>query len=303
MVGIIDAHSHYMPPEVAQNTAFFKQGWSDLDRQLGVMDEHDIERSVLLYPTSDAHLNMQGWKELAETYNSAMAKVVREYSGRFIGAGIVPFGDAEARDQELSMFVENGFSVVSLASSYDGIYLDDIYFEPVFQFATEHQLPVHVHAQIMNPIGYERVEDPLLSPVLEYVMDVTMCIGKMMMSGTLQKFPNVNFIFPHYGGVLPFVKERFDSTYSMLRRREYVKDLGHLPGKYFENLYYDMSGSKSVASLQCALEVTDPGHILFGSDFPANPNPGLALEAGRSVGFSKADVDKIFRNNMLNLIQ
>ena len=40
MSGIIDAHSHYMPPEVAKNTAFFKVNWSDLDRQLAVMDEH-----------------------------------------------------------------------------------------------------------------------------------------------------------------------------------------------------------------------------------------------------------------------
>ena len=70
-------------------------------------------------------------------------------------------------------------------------------------------LPIHVHPQIMNPIGEERVCDPLLTPVIEYVFDVTMCIGKLMMSGTFLKFPDVKFIFAHYGGVLPLVKERF----------------------------------------------------------------------------------------------
>jgi predicted TIM-barrel fold metal-dependent hydrolase len=116
------------------------------------------------------------------------------------------------------------------------------------------------------------VSDPLLSPVLEYVFDVSMCIGKMMMSGIFLKYPEVNFIFAHYGGVLPIVKERFDSTYSMLRKRNIVKDLSKLPSEFFSNLYFDTSGSKSKASLLAALELTDTHHILWGSDFPANQN-------------------------------
>ncbi|MBZ0165574.1 MAG: amidohydrolase family protein, partial [Candidatus Omnitrophica bacterium] len=173
----------------------------------------------------------------------------------------------------------------------------------VYRFATESQLPVHVHSQIIEPIGFERVQDPLLSPVLEYVLDVTMCIGKMMMSGTFKKFPKVPFVFPHYGGVLPFVKERFDSTYRMLRGREYVADLGQLPSECFQNLFFDTSGSKSIASLQCALEVTDAAHILFGSDFPANSQPGPALDAVRGSGLKQDEIDKILGSNMLSLIQ
>ena len=58
---IIDAHSHYMPPSIAQNTMFFKVNWSDVDKQLTLMDQNNIEKALLLYPTSDAHLNMGGW--------------------------------------------------------------------------------------------------------------------------------------------------------------------------------------------------------------------------------------------------
>jgi predicted TIM-barrel fold metal-dependent hydrolase len=133
-------------------------------------------------------------------------------------------------------------------------------------------MPVHVHPQIMGPIGQERVDDPLLSPVLEYVFDVSMCLGKMMMSGVFTKHPKVKFIFAHFGGVLPIVRERFDSTYSMLRGRNFVKDLGKAPGEFFKHLYFDMSGTRSGGSLQTALEMTDVNHILWGSDFPANQN-------------------------------
>ena len=38
--------------------------------------------------------------------------------------------------------------------------------------AEEKNIPIFVHSQIVNPIGFERVKDPLLTPVVEYVFDV-----------------------------------------------------------------------------------------------------------------------------------
>ncbi|MBP9853688.1 MAG: amidohydrolase family protein [Candidatus Omnitrophica bacterium] len=299
---IIDAHSHYMPPEVAQNTAFFKQGWSDVGKQLEIMDQHGIEKSLLLYPTSDAHLNIGGWNKLAEIYNHKISEIIAKYPDRFIGACVIPFNDPMGRDSILKSFQNNNFKVLSLSSSCEGVYLDDDFFKPVFEYAQAKHIPIHVHAQIMNPIGSERVNDPLLSPVLEYVFDVSMCIGKMMMSGVFLQFPDVKFIFPHYGGVLPIVKERFDSTYGMLRKRNFVKDLSKSPSEYFKNLYFDTSGSKSVASLLCALEVTDPSHLLFGSDFPANQNISSSIDVLQQSNLSKDDIHKIRYSNILSLL-
>jgi len=261
-----------MPPEVAAHTAFFKEHWSDAPKQLRLMDEYYVNQAVLLYPTSDAHLNMGGWQGVCKIYNQKIAELVKTHQGRFIGAGILPVDDAKAIKPELKRIKDLGLRMLSLASSYEGRYLDDPLFDEVFEFAQKHKMPVHVHPQIMNPIGQERVHDPLLSPVLEYVFDVSMCIGKMMMSGVFTKYERVNFIFAHFGGVLPIVKERFDSTYSMLRRRNFVKDLGKNPSEYFSRLYFDMSGTRSSGSLQTALEMTDVKHILWGSDFPANQN-------------------------------
>jgi predicted TIM-barrel fold metal-dependent hydrolase len=214
---IIDTHSHYMPPEVARHTAFFKEHWSDVDKHLRLMDEHHVDRSLILYPTSDAHLNMGGWKKLCFSYNQAIADLVKKHPSRFIGAGIIPVDDPSVITSELKRIEDLGLKAISLASSYNKKYLDDSMFEEVYEFARARRFPVHVHSQIMEPIGEERVQDPLLSPVLEYVFDVSMCIGKMMMSGVFSKFSDVKFIFAHYGGDLPIVKERFDSTYTMLR--------------------------------------------------------------------------------------
>ena len=299
MPNIIDAHSHYMPPAVARNTMFFKVAWSDINRQLSLMDECGIEKALLLYPTSDAHLNMGGWQKVCAVYNPAIADIIKAHEGRFIGAGILPADSPEQFEEELKRIQNLGLKVLTLASSYDGVYLDDERFYRVYAFARDHNMPIHIHPQIMNPIGEDRVKDPLLTPVLEYVFDVSVCIGKMMMSGTFLEFPEVKFIFAHYGGVLPFVRERFDNTYMMLRKREFVKDLSKMPGEYFRNLYFDISGTKSRAALQCALEATDASHILFGSDFPANQNIPQSIAVIQEAPLSDGDKKNIMKNEVL----
>lgn len=300
---IFDAHSHYMPPEVALHTAFFKVNWSDINRHLKTMDECGIEQSLLLYPASDAHLQMGGWTKVCEIYNRKIADVVRGHKDRFVGAGILPVDQPGGFKDELVHIENLGLRVISMASSYSGTFLDDEIFFPVYEFAQKKKMPVHVHAQILNPIGEDRVKDPLLSPVLEYVFDVSMCLGKMMMSGVFLKFPDVKFIFAHYGGVLPLVKERFDTTYTMLRGRGFVKDLTRLPSEYFKNLYFDMSGSKSMASLQSALEVVDASHILFGSDFPANQNINGIVEAVQKARLNVVERENILENNFSALVK
>lgn len=299
---IVDAHSHYMPPEVAKNTAFFKQFWSDSDAQLRLMDAHGVAKAVLVYPTSDAHLNMGGWGNLCDVYNPAIADLVKKHPDRFIGAGILPVDDATKISGELRRIEDLGLSVLSLASSYDARYLDDPIFFPAYEFAQKKKMPIHIHSQIMNPIGDERLRDPLLSPVLEYVFDVSVALGRMMMSGVFSQYPDVKFIFAHYGGVLPIVKERFDTTYQMLRSRNYVKDLGKLPSEYFKNLYFDMSGSASSGTFVAALEVVDASHLLWGSDFPANRNFSGSLGAVQSATLSQAQKYSIQGKNILNLL-
>lgn len=299
---IIDAHSHFMPASVAQHTMFFKNGWSDIDAHLSSMDDCGIDKSVLLYPTSDAHLNMGGWGQLSRVYNEEIAGIIKLHGDRFIGGGILPVDEPQEIKSALQQIKLNGLKIISLASSYNGIYLDDENFQQIFEFAQKENIPLHVHAQIINPIGEDRVKDPLISPVLEYVFDVSISLSKLMMSGVLLKYPDIKIIFAHYGGVLPLVKERFDSTYTMLRQRGFVKDLEKLPSEYFKNIYYDTSGSKSLASLLCALEITDSSHILFGSDFPANRQLKEGIEMLEKGPFSSEIRGMMLGGNLLKLL-
>lgn len=302
MAGIIDFHSHYIPPEVACHTAFFKTNWSDVDKQISTMDQYGIEKALLFYPSTDAYLSMGGWANVCKIYNQEIANIVKKHSDRFIGAGILPFDKPDEIILEANRAKDLGLRIFSLASSYEGIYLDDERFFSLYDFCAHKKMPIHVHPQIICPIGEERVKDPLLSPVLEYMFDVSMCIGKMMMNNIFKNFSDTKFIFAHYGGVIPFLKERFDNTYQMLRGRNFVKDLGSLPSAYFKNLYFDTSGSQSSGALLCALESVDSQHILFGSDYPANQRLGDSIDMIRQSNLSSIDQERILSLNALDLI-
>ena len=162
---IIDAHSHWLPEKIINNAHFFHKGWSDIEAQVKMMEESGISKAVLSYPTSDAHLKLGSISEVATIYNNNIAKILKQYPDKFIGAAILPVDNSEDMIEELKHVTEElGFKAVSLATSYNSKYLDDKIFLPIYSLAQEQNLPIFVHSQIVNPIGFERVQDPLLTP-------------------------------------------------------------------------------------------------------------------------------------------
>ena len=281
---IIDAHSHYLPEEIVKVASFYNPNWTDIESQLKGMEESGVEKAILHYPTTDAHIKLSDEEKAAKLYNDGLAKIIRKYPHKFIGLGVLPIQDKERMLYEFKRCrKELGLRGISLAASYNGIYLDDKRFYPLYEEAQGENVPIFVHTQTINPIGFERVNDPLLTPVVEYVFDMTMCVSKMMMSGVFVHFPGLKFIFAHFGGVLPFLKDRFDTVYTMLRMRNIVKDLGRAPSEIFKNIYCDTSAVKSKNILKMALDTFGAEHLLWGSDYPANKDVQGSIKAIREL--------------------
>jgi len=301
---IIDAHSHWLPKEIIHNAHFFSPAWGDIEAQLAMMDEAGIDKAVLSYPTSDAHVKVGSLKKVARIYNDAVARIITRFPDRFIGAAILPFGNAEEMVLELRRATEQlGFRALSLASSYDGIYLDDKVFFPVYEIAQKNRIPIFVHPQIINPIGSERVIDPLLTPVIEYVFDTTMSIGKLLMGEVFTLFPEITLIFSNFGGIITHVANRFDETYKMLRGINFVKDLGGYPTQFLKNIYIDTGGDKTTSNFLSALELLGAQHILWGSDWPAKKDITGSHEAIFRLPLSQNEIKNILGETINNLLK
>ncbi|QAT17633.1 hypothetical protein BU251_07840 [Candidatus Velamenicoccus archaeovorus] len=267
---IIDAHSHWLPQEIISSAHFYSKAWGDIEAHLKAMDEAGVDRAVLSYPTSDAFVRLGGFREVAEVFNGSVAGVLRKYPERFIGAVVLPVDEKKGMvDTYKKATAEQGFRAISLATSTNGLFLDDPRYFDLYALAQDEGVPVFVHPQIVKPIGSEKVEDPLLTPVIEYVFETTMCVGKLLMSQVFERFPELNFIFAYFGGVTPFIAHRYDATYTMLRGVNFVRDLGDLPSAYLKRIYVDTSGDRTAANYLSSLELFGPGHIVWGSDYPA----------------------------------
>ncbi|MDD5044034.1 MAG: amidohydrolase family protein [Candidatus Omnitrophica bacterium] len=295
---IIDAHSHWLPAKIIENAHFYHKSWGDIESQLEMMKASGIDRAVLTYPTSDAHIKLGSFNEAARIYNDSIAQIISRYPRRFIGAAILPVGNSKEVMDEFKRAMDSGFKAISLASSYNGIYLDEGMFLPIYKKAQQDNIPIFVHSQIVNPIGSERVEDPLLTPVIEYVFDTTICIGRLLMSGILREYDKVKFIFAHFGGVIPFLQHRFDATYSMLRSINFVKDLKGNPTDFLKRIYVDTSGDKTQSNFAASLELLGPGHILWGSDWPAKKDIAGSIQAVKDLQISAADKEDILGKNL-----
>lgn len=300
---IIDSHSHWLPEEIIANAHFFSKAWGDIEAQIKMMDEAGIDKAVLSYPTSDAHLKLGSFSYVSRIYNDNVAKIIRRYPKEFIGAAVLPVDNSQDMEDELKrMTQELGFKAISLASSYNGAYLDDKRFLPVYKIAQQNKIPIFVHSQIVNPIGFERVQDPLLTPVAEYVFDTTICIGKLLMADILRDYPNLKFIFAYFGGVITHLEHRFDATYQMLRGINFVKDLKANPTDYLRNIYVDTSGDIKKTNFLSALELLGPKHILWGSDWPAKRDIQSSVKAVHNLDITQEDKESILGKNLENIL-
>ena len=300
---MIDSHSHWLPEEIINSAHFFSKAWGDIEDQVKMMDEAGIASAVLSYPTSDAHLKLGSISKVARLYNDNVAKIIRRFPDRFIGAAVLPVDNSPDMIDELKRVTQElGFKAISLASSYNGRYLDDNIFLPIYRQAQEDNIPIFVHSQIVNPIGFERVHDPLLTPVIEYVFDITICIGKLLMAGILREFSEVKFIFAHFGGAIPFLAHRFDATYQMLRGINFVKELKKNPTEYLKNIYVDTGGDKVKTNFLLALELLGSKHLLWGSDWPAKKDIAGSIQAVKDLNIAQEEKEDILGGNLKQIL-
>ncbi|MCM8801193.1 MAG: amidohydrolase [Candidatus Omnitrophica bacterium] len=286
---LCDSHIHFIPPDLAKASNFYKGVWSDKQRLYDYLSTYKIEKALLVCSPLDINS-----KEFFTSYNNEINKISKE-NQKIIPAGLIDL-DKNISSQ-LKQLKDLGFKVISIFSSFQGRFiLEDLL--SCFESIEGYGFYIFVHPQINNPIGFERIKDPLLTPVLEYSFDLSMFMGLILVERIPVRF-NIKFIFASLGGVIPFLKDRFDRIYTMLRERNMVSDLGALPSEIFKkNIYIETSASPA-GLIKLAMEVFGEDKIIFGSDYPASSKIDTYLEDLKSLG--KDLKEKIRYKNFISL--
>lgn len=105
------------------------------------------------------------------------------------------------------------------------------------------------------------------SSLLEFPFDSGRTIFDLLQSGALVKFPDIQWIFSHLGGVIPMLAGRLrDVGPGFWRDLDIVapKGIDH----ELRRLHYDTAASAYEPSMRAALAYIPPENLHFGTDHP-----------------------------------
>jgi predicted TIM-barrel fold metal-dependent hydrolase len=294
---VIDFEHHYIPAELGRRMgmdptkkegvrtrdAFVHSQLFDMEAQIRDMDRAGIDLAV--------QSCILGWDTTLENcrlLNECTADLQKEYPSRFVGLAHAPVleGDGALREVERAVS-ELGLKGVTISSQVNGLPLDAKEFAPFYDLMSQLGAPIFVHPAL-SPKGYDLMQDYMLPVILTREFDLGLAVTRLIAGGVVERYPDLQFVFAHFGGGLAGYKER-------ISRSSYRFKLPSSFDDYFDRLYFDMAGFEgSPSALRCALEAIRPERMVFATDYPQNFNNSDPKQ-GRSVDGVGEYIDDIRR--------
>lgn len=233
----------------------------NVDIALERMDVIGTSASVLSQPTDLAFVPAKDRGSLMEDMNDEFAKMIQDHPDRFGAFANLPMGSPDAAVAEAVRALDVlGLDGVSMLSSNDGVYLTDPRYSDLLDELDRRAAVVFVH-----PILVPEKIAGLPPALLEGTFDTTRFATKMAAANAFERYPNIRFILPHTGGMVPYVKWRIamfvlqgELWTTETDPADFEREMAKLDG-----LYYDTT--LNLGPLQ-QLERAD--RILFGTDIP-----------------------------------
>ena len=271
--GLIDVHQHFFSP--GQKSRELKrahghmtpqdrlQGWSP-DHILDQMDANGIARAIGSISTPGVWSGQPTESaQDAREWNEYAASLSVRHPGRFGFFAALPLPATDLALTELahsdSVLQASG---VSLFTNYDGRYLGDSAFTPVFEEMNRRGSLVFVHP---TAPAYGRPIPEVLPQVIEFAFETTRTILSLLISGSLRRFPEIQWIFSHTGGTVSILADRIEK---LLMRPPYAEQNPDGIRPLLHRLHFDMAGTESVASINALRALVPQSQIVFGSDMP-----------------------------------
>jgi predicted TIM-barrel fold metal-dependent hydrolase len=271
---VIDFEHHYIPAELGRRLgmdpnrkdavrtgdASIHSQLFDLEAQIRDMDSAGIDVAV--------QSCILGWDTSLENcrlLNDCAAKLQRDYPKRFVGLAHAPVLEAAGVGEVERAISQLGLKGVTISSQVNGLSLDAKEFNSFYDLINQLGVPIFVHPAL-GPKGYDLMKDYMLPVILTREFDLGVAVTRLIAGGVLERYPDLRFVFAHFGGGLAGYKER-------ISRSSYRFKLPKSFDDYFDRLYFDMAGFEgSPIALRCALEVIKPERLIFATDYPQNFN-------------------------------
>ena len=272
---------------------------TDVDGRLMEMERYGITMQVLSVPFHGALVQDKAAAvDLTQMANDTLVEAARRYTDSFRVLVALPLQFPELAIKELDRFVgERSVVGAALMGSAGGRPLNDAAFMPVYAELERRSLPFLLHP--ISPPGLDCMLELNLANIVGFMCETTLAAVRLVFAGVFERHPRLQMIFPHLGGLAPYLLGRVQWGYE--RFPACSANISAPPETYFKRFYYD-TVSRNVPALRMALSMFGPEHVLFGTDIPFREDIDLQLKDLEALGLSDADRRAIDADNAARLL-
>ena len=314
----VDFHAHIIPEFYtrALQTAGFVSAdgavvadgypvpnWS-IDDTIRCMDKHEIAVSVLSVSSPGTQfLPIEDNRRLCRQLNEELTSIVKAHPRRFANLAALPLPDVDAALKEIDFaFDDREFDGVGLFSNYEGKYLGDPLFDPVFERLNDRGATIFIHPA--QPAAFDRIGLGLPSPILEFPFDSTRMLTNLLRSGALGRFTSLNIVVPHGGGAMPFLATRITGSVARFPGRGGPISIANAM-QQLRSVHYDLTAMGHKTNLAILKEFVAADRLVVGYDYPYMPEATIAPHVRTFdgfAGFSDGEKDMIRTGNATRLL-
>ena len=272
---------------------------TDIEGRLAEMERWGIGMQVLSVPFHGALVrDKSAAADLTHMANAMIIQPARAYPDRFRVLLTLPLQFPDLAVEVLDSFAEEKKVVgAALMGTAGGRPLNDPAFMPVYAELERRGLPFLLHP--ISPPGLECMLEMNLANVVGFMFETTLAATRLVFAGVFERHPKLQMIFPHLGGLAPYLMGRIQWGYE--RFPPCRENLSAPPEAYFKRFYYD-TVCRNVPALRMALSMFGVDHVLFGTDIPFREDIDLQLQDLEDLQLSRADRMAIDSGNAARLL-
>ena len=324
---IIDTFTHFMPARFlelflkhAPDQGMFRRSvqvkpLTDLDARFRLMDQFTGYKQVISLgsPPIETFARPEIAVQLARAGNDGMADLVERHPDRFAGfLAAVPMSDPDAAVVEIGRAVkELRASGVQIYSNIAGRPIDLPELAPMYELLHREKIPAFLHPARSERFADYASEDKSRFEIwwaLGWPYETSTAMARLVFSGAFDRWPDLTIVCHHLGGIIPYLAGRVGHGWDQLGKRTSDEDYQALlrsmqkrPIEYFKMFYGDTAEFGSAAATRCGLDFFGADRVLFASDCPYEPAPGIyikeTLDVLAGLGLPAPDYEQITLGN------
>jgi aminocarboxymuconate-semialdehyde decarboxylase len=244
-------------------------GMWDYDLRIRAMDAAKVDLAIVSLTSPNVYWGDRAVSlKAAHMVNSSMAEQQRAKPDRIRWFASLPWQHEADAKAELARAVGDGAVGVMVLANIDGRDLTEPAFAPIWAEIDRLRLPVLVHPTAPQGVRDLHMDEYGLVPPIGFMIDTTLAFARMILSGFIDRYPNLKLIAAHGGATLPYLAGRLDRCHEMIPAcAEAIKDR---PSTYLQRIYYDTVVYDQRALALCIDVAGSPERVLYGSDYPHN---------------------------------